>query len=164
MYKITFIKDNGDILYNQSVDYRHEVTEVEEKIYNVCFWSGTNTRYNVFVDTKEERVSQEYFNLLCYDGEIVVYCEDDAIVIDHMFGTDKLCIARIKRDFSNTVHLSTAITHAELNGDILTLRYLTGENFEEVYEEIDIFKGLKDSMNTVLQRRKLCLKTYTQPA
>ncbi|MBQ3110957.1 MAG: hypothetical protein IJC69_07440 [Clostridia bacterium] len=148
-YNITFTKDNGDILYNQSVDYRHEVTEVGENLYNVCYWSGTNARYDVFVDLKEERVSQEYFNLLCYDEDKVVYCEDDAIVVDHMFGTEKICITRIKRDFSDTFHLSSAIANAELNGDILSLRYLKGENFEEVSEEIDIYKDLKDAINTV---------------
>lgn len=136
MYKITFIKDNGDILYNQSVDYRHEVTEVEENLYNVCFWSGTNARYDVFVDMKNDRVSEEHFNLLCHDTENVVYCSESAVIIADMFDSDDVKNV-IERDFSKTFHLSTAITFTELKENKLEIRYLTGEDFKEVYEEIE---------------------------
>ncbi len=135
LYEITFRKDNSDVLYNRTFDYRHEIEEVEKGLFNVHFWVGTNASYDVFVDTKNDRVSEEYFNILCYADETVVYCEDNVIVIDEMFGTEKLCIDKLSRDFSETFTLRLAITYAEIKDGKLCLKYLTGKDFKEVYEE-----------------------------
>ena len=136
-YTITFFKDNGEILYNQSLlDYRYSVNEIQDGLFKVYTWFGTNADYTVFVDTKYDKVSKGYSNLLCHDEKNVVYCENNKVFVADMFNDDKIHLS-ISRDFSETFTLNSAITYIELKGDMLCIRYLKGEEYKEVYEEIE---------------------------
>ncbi len=143
-YEVVFRKQNGEILYTKTFDYRHAISEIGEGIYNVHFWFGTNAGYDVFIDIKNERVSGEYSSVLCFNQKWVAYCEEKTINVATLFGNDKIHMSFPIADISETFTMSSAITDAEIKGDKLCVTYLSGDDYKEVYKEFKLWEKVGD--------------------
>lgn len=134
-YELVFYNNDGNQIFNKSYQKSPFVREINNQLYQVVNSSGSNSNDTYFVDVKEGKVSDSYFNLLFSDDEIAVFMEDSTIFVSEIFDKNKKYV-EIKRDFSLTAVQQSTILSVERDGDVLCIRYLKGRNYEEVYEEI----------------------------
>lgn len=116
------------------------VLEIKKNLFKVVISSGVNSSYSFFVDVEKEQVSDLFFNLLYNDTRRVAFLKDKTIIFTGIFNCEKI-IAEIERDFSETAVPQSAILSFEVTDDVIHIKYLMGEDYTEVYEDIKIKTG-----------------------
>lgn len=136
----TFILyDNAkNIIHQETVEKEPYINFVDEKVIRVTHSVGSSLNYTYFYDIVKGEISQVYENALLIEKDLVVYMNDNVLIISNIFDKN-IYYKEIKRDFSQTAVPSSAILRIKFVGpNKIQLNYLEGKNLTEKSETIDL--------------------------
>ena len=103
---------------------------ISNDLVEVILSCGSPCSYSIFVDMKQEQVSEPFFNVVAFDTihTRVAFGNDSLLLIRDLF-EDNVC--EIRKEFSPVANLSSAIEMAHfLENGALVLQYLSGPEFK----------------------------------
>ncbi len=135
-YELVLYSDDGNELLRQTYQKEPTIIKVSDSTYKIINSTGVDSNYTFFVDTKNNQISKTYFNLLFSDANMVAVFENNKLTVTDLFDNKKIYI-EIERDFSKTAVPQSAILSVDIFKDKICVKYLMGDKFEEIYEEIN---------------------------
>lgn len=140
-YELTIYNSLGAIVLSEVYPREPGISWVTENVMEIAISAGSPARYVYYVDIKEDKVSDVYFNPILVGDEYVAYMEDGELILSDIFyaGQQDLLYMAIVRDFTETADPVSAIMDIELiDSENIKLTYLTGNDYTVVTEIISI--------------------------
>lgn len=134
---IFYTADNHKELFRKTFVNEPSVVNLKKNLFKVVASSGVNSNYCFFVDLEEAQVSNFFFNLLYNDTSRLAFLKDKTIFLTDIFNAEKV-YAEIERDFLETAVPQSAVLSFEIKDNVIHIKYLTGKDYAETYEEIPL--------------------------
>ncbi len=155
---VFYTTDNHKELFRKTFVNEPLVVELKKNLFKVVVSSGVNSNYSFFVDVEKSQISTFFFNLLYNDANRVAFLKDKTIFVTDIFN-DENFYTEIERDFSETAVPQSAILSFEIIDNIIHIKYLTGKDYTEIYEEIGV-KGTTQGDGSLVSSRDFILLLY----
>lgn len=139
-FELFFYSNDGEEIFYKNYTLEPNIVNIGENLYKISASSGVDSVYTIFINTEQSKISKPYFNLLFNDKNTVAFMENRVILLTDMFKREKI-YKRIERDFSDTAVPQSAILSIKMIDNTIYLKYLKGEAYEVVDEEITIKKN-----------------------
>lgn len=136
-FELTIYSNSGEIIVNRIFKLEPIVSNINDNIYRCVISTGSNSSYTFFVNTKDEKISEDYFNLLFYNKTDIVFLENDTIYVTDMFDKENVKL-EITRNFLQTAVPQSAIISAKIEKGFLCIEYFKNENYETICERIPL--------------------------
>ncbi|MCM1304671.1 MAG: C-type lectin domain-containing protein [Lachnospiraceae bacterium] len=152
-YQLTLYDGSGHRVYQDVFPREPQIMRVKENLLEISISVGSPASYVFWFDTKEARLSDTYFNPILVGDSHVAYMEDHEELLLRALFDEGLPETRIRRDFSRTADLMSAIMEVEMaDSENIILTYLEGADYTEVSETIKIEKPyvLKEEEKRIL--------------
>lgn len=142
LYSYQIFSTNGDKIDEvRNISGNLYVELISDSLLHAIIGSGSNSSQEWFYDIKNNRKSEEFFNISAIHDSTIVYMEftDDyeiRLIIRDIFDTEVL-YKEIIRDFSKTAVASTDLKNVTfINDKTIEVEYAIGSNYEIVKEII----------------------------
>lgn len=134
-YKIT--DKNGEVLFSDENSAKEpKIEQLNTNTLSVSVQTGTglSTKWTVYCDVENSRVSQTFFYVLAAQGDYVVYADYEngkhSIVVQNIFDESAYYKTYTLENCSPVA--ADIVVDSKLNGEgSVIITYLTGENYTE---------------------------------
>ena len=141
MYYYSIFDKNHNIVKSGKTPKMPHISIINDKLVRVIVQSGagTETQGGYYFDVENNVMSDIFYSIFDQNDDMVAFGNYDKVIVQNIFDQNKYYqeISHFSRPFSNTVMPIVDARFTD-DGSSIQIKYLTGEEFEEVSENVKL--------------------------